>query len=582
MNTTLDMFGTDRASRPSGAGVAWWAPDPRAHALGYSQKPLRGSRLPRPPKTNAAPLDGERLIDAGRPVRSKVGRIALAFPDVYALGMSNLGFHTVYGLVNEQTAFACERAFYPDAAAEPAMKAGKLRPRTVETSTELRHFDAVSFSIPFETNYIYAAKLLHNSGIPLRAADRTSLPLVFAGGYAVSMNPEPIAEFLDFAVVGEAEGVLEEVLDAMERHLDALRNPGTFASARAEFIEEIAGVRGVYVPELRARDGAYRVARNYVADLSESRAFSRIVARRTHFSDTFLIEATRGCVSSCAFCMAGLTTKPYRTVPLARLLENSRAAVGVARQVGIVGASPADHPRIRDYAEAMLDAGLKASFSSLRLSAIDDRLLDILVRSGQKTLTIAPEVLDETYRRRIDKGFPTNARMREKMAHFFDAGIPTLKLYFMLGFPFEDDEYYARLADFLSSLSAEFLEGRKGRRRRLEFSLAYFIPKPHTPLAGAPMMPAAKMRAVRRFLRANAKGRASLSFEGAEASIVQGYFSRAGREAADVIEWWLDKAIDRQTMKAAVAELGLEEKAIAPRAKAGQPWDFIDTRPTAT
>lgn len=504
------------------------------------------------------------------------------FPDTYALGMSNLGFHTVYGLINEETAFASERAFYPDAADEPALLARKLRPRTVETATEVRHFDAVSFSIPFETNYIHAAKLLSASGIPLRAADRMSLPLVFAGGYAVSMNPEPIADFLDFAIIGEAEGVLEAVLDAMERRLGALRNAGMFASARAEFIGEIAHIKGVYVPELRARDASYSVARNYVADLSESRAFSRIVTRHTHFSDTFLIEATRGCVSSCAFCMAGLTTKPYRTVPLDRLIANSQAAVGVARQVGVVGASPADHLRIRDYAEAMLDAGLKVSFSSLRLSAIDDRLLDILVRSGQKTLTIAPEVLDETFRRRIDKGFPTNARMREKMARFFDAGVPTLKLYFMLGFPFEDDEYYAHLADFLSSLSAEFLDGRKGRGRKLEFSLAYFIPKPHTPLAGAPMMPAAKMRAVRRFIRANAKGRASLSFEGAEASIVQGYFSRAGREAADVIEWWLDKPIDKPTMKTAIVELGLEEKAIAPRSRTGQPWDFIDTRPSAT
>jgi radical SAM superfamily enzyme YgiQ (UPF0313 family) len=496
--------------------------------------------------------------------------------------MSNLGLHTVYGLVNEETAFACERAFYPVEADEPAFRAGRLRPRTVETAAELRLFDAVSFSIPLETNYVHAAKLLHCAGIPLRASERTSLPLVFAGGYAISMNPEPIADFLDFAVIGEAEGALDQVLAAMERRLDALRNPRAFASARAGFLEEISGIKGVYVPEMRSRDPAYCVARNYVADLSDSRAFSRIVARRTHFSDTFLIEATRGCVSSCAFCMAGLTTKPYRTVPLDRMLENSRAAVGVARQVGIVGASPADHPSIRDYAEAMLTAGLKVSFSSLRLSAIDDRLLNILVASRQKTLTIAPEVLDETYRQRIDKGFPTNARMREKMARFFDARIPTLKLYFMLGFAFEDEEYYARLADFLSSLSAEFLEGRKGGGRKLEFSLAYFIPKPHTPLAGAAMMPAAKMRAVRRFLRANVKGRASLSFEGAEASIVQGYFSRAGREAADALEWWLDKPIDKRTMKAAMNELNLEEIAIAPRANGGRPWEFIDTRPSAT
>ena len=332
-------------------------------------------------------------------------KVALAYPNTYHVGMSNLGLHALYSLLNDYEDVVCERVFLP----EDYDTAHALR--SVESQRPLTDFDIVAFSISFENDYPNLLSILKKAGIPRWSSERhTPHPLVIAGGVTSFLNPEPIAPFVDCFLVGEAEPILGAFLDVFTEHasdrdtlLDALAQqvPGAYVPGLYDVLYGSDGSIDRFQPKGVAPD---KVRRVYLKDLSEWDTCSTILTSKTTFSDTYLVEAARGCPHGCRFCAAGFVYRPPRFRPktaLQRCIENGTAR---SEQIGLMAAAVSDLPDMEEFCKQALDQGVRLSFSSLRADRLTPELLDILRRSGLKTVAIAPDAGSERMRRVINKG----------------------------------------------------------------------------------------------------------------------------------------------------------------------------------
>src|SRR5438034_3062998 len=369
--------------------------------------------------------------------------VALVYPNTYAVGMSNLGFQTIYRHLNSLPDEVCERVFLPNPEDADEMRRSGTSPFSLESLRPLADFQMIGFSVTYEGDYINVLRLLAMASIPLRAADRGARdPLVLMGGVCAFSNPEPLAPVMDFVVVGEGE---ELVVELMAAYRDGYRD-------RESFLTSLASLEGVYVPEryemihdadgtladVRPRDGAPGIVTK--RRLRDVNAFATVAAIKTpqaEYGHMALLEVGKGCGRGCRFCLEGQVYRPvrHRSVDTLRETVVAMAKAGEKR-VGLVGACVSDYPWIGDLLKIVEENGLELSISSLRADSLTPDLVAALARGGHRTLTIAPEAGTERLRRAIRKAI-TDEQILTACDLVRAHGIPNLKPYFMIGQPTE-------------------------------------------------------------------------------------------------------------------------------------------------
>lgn len=463
--------------------------------------------------------------------------IALVFPNHYPVGLPNLGFQAVYGLLNSMESVVCERVFLPEFPG-PAV--------SVESECHLEDFDIIAFSISFENDYLNVLTLLKEAGIPLLSSQRYDAhPLVIAGGVACFINPEPIAHFIDCFLIGEAECLLPHFIDCVESssNRSALMNeltlkvPGAYIPAFYEDHYSPEGVLESLIP-LEKSPSLRKIIRVHVPHLEDIPTQSIIINPHSSFGNTCLIEVSRGCPHGCRFCSAGYVYRPPRFRPLHLLRECIRKGAKMSAKIGLVGAAVSDLPDLGRLCDQALETGVQLSFSSLRADALGPELIAILAQSRVKTATIAPDAGSERMRRVINKGI-TEWQILNAASALVAAGIPNLKLYFMIGLPTETIEDVEAIVTLCQKVKDAFLESSRtqGRIGEMTIGVNAFIPKPATPFQWSAMdaMPLLKKKLgiIIKGLKhvPNVRVEAN-SFKEAE---IQAFLSRADRRASDLL-----------------------------------------------
>ncbi len=429
--------------------------------------------------------------------------VALVYPNTYTVGMSNLGFQTIYRHLNALPDVVCERLFLPDPEDIDELGRTGSVPISLESFRPLTDFHMVGFSVTYEGDYVNTLRLLALAGIPLRADDRRPHdPLVLMGGVCAFSNPEPMAPFMDAIAVGEGEELVTELIAAYR----------TGADDRERFLDALAAIEGVYVPSryvvVYAPDGGVGEVRPLGAApaivtkrrLRNVNAFETVDAVKTpnaEYGHMALLEVGKGCGRGCRFCLEGQVYRPVRHRSVDALRETvARIAASGEKRVGLVGACVSDYPWIGELLKVVEDNGLELSISSIRADSLTDDLVASLARGGHRTLTIAPEAGTERLRRAIRKAI-TDEQVLAACDLVRAHGIPNLKTYFMIGQPtetLEDVEAIPRLAERM----LERLRVPDPRARpfgRLTLSISSFVPKPWTPFQWAPFDGAASLQA---------------------------------------------------------------------------------------
>ena len=514
-------------------------------------------------------------------------RIALAFPNTYWVGMSNLGFQTMYQLLNAQPDIVCERVFLPPKQELADMVAARAPIVTLESQTPVSDFDVFAFSVSFEWDYVNVLTMLRLAGLPRYATERSERhPLVMIGGAITFVNPEPLAPFADVIAAGEGE----ELAPAFERAFRA-------ATDRRDLLQRLAKERGFYIPSFfepqYAADGTlagYVPAAGVDAPFPVRKAAvkgtdaldppaTRIFTPDTEFGSRFLVEVVRGCANLCRFCWAGYNYLPVRAFPADRILELAAAARAHASRAGLVSIALCDHPEIDRILARLLELGYMISPASLRLDDLTPSIVSTLRESGERSITIAPEAGSDRLRRVINKTV-TNDEILDRAELIFAGGMENLKLYYMLGLPTEDDDDLVAIRDLTLQLRDRMLKHAKPRGQigRIVGSVNPLVPKPGTAYQWIPMEdPKVIDRKIKR-LRSLTAGIDNVYFniKSERHSYYQALLSLGDRRVAPAIE-----AAERngQNWRAAVEEAGVDGDFFVFRDRSHDamlPWDVID------
>ena len=485
-------------------------------------------------------------------------RVALIFPDIYDIGISNLGLQILYDLVNQRSDALAERAYAPWVDMEALMRSERIPLYSLESKHPLTAFDILGLSLPYETLYTNALNLLDLAGIPVRSVERQdSDPLVIAGGHAC-FNPEPMHAFIDAFVIGEGEEVITEIIEVVEKYkAQTLKAPAglPFNSNREQLLKKLARIPGVYVPRL------YEV--RYLEDGTPDRItptgpdapriiIKRMVAKLPPPTTRFLVpnidvvhnrvsvEVMRGCTRGCRFCQAGMITRPVRERSVDEIVQAAEEAVNAtgAEELALLSLSSSDYTDVLELvtriSEKFGSKHLTISLPSLRIDTVSVALMENLKDRRSGGFTLAPEAATERMRRIINKFIPDD-QLLETARQIYTRGWTNIKLYFMIGHPSETLEDVQAIADLCKRVLAE---GRRvlGGRARVHAGVSTFIPKPHTPFQWVAVDTADQIRAKQELLMRELRGPAfKLSWTQPEDTLLEAWLSRGDRRMAEVV-----------------------------------------------
>ncbi len=475
-------------------------------------------------------------------------KVALVFPDLYDLGMSNLGWAILYDLLNQRQDVLAERAFAPAADMEALMRASDVPLYSLESKQPLSAFDIIGVSLPYETLYTNTLNLLDLSGIPLYTCERDeSHPLLVAGGHAC-FNPEPMHAFIDAFVIGEGEEVIQDLVNTYQTWKS---RQGT----RQELLLELAQIWGVYVPSLYKAhyhpDGTFERLEK-LHEKAPTTIVKRMVAKLpppttrliVPYIDTVHnrapIEIMRGCTRGCRFCHAGMINRPVRERPVDEILDAAEQALVNTgyEEIGLLSLSSSDYTHILELVNAMSERfkgqHVNISLPSLRIESFSVDLMDALMDSRRSGFTLAPEAASERMREIINKPMQTQ-QILETARAIYSHGWHNIKLYFMIGHPSETLEDVQAIIDLCKAI---LTEGRKviGNRAQVSAGVSTFIPKPHTPFQWVSCDTVEQIRSKQDLLRKNLRGNGlKLTWNSPEDTLLEAWLSRGDRRMAQVI-----------------------------------------------
>jgi radical SAM family uncharacterized protein/radical SAM-linked protein len=525
---------------------------------------------------------------------------ALAFPDVYEVGMSHVGSAILYKVLNDTAWIAAERAFAPWPDRETQLRGSGEPLTSLESGRPLAAFDIVGFSLQYELSYTNVLTMLDLAGIPRRAAGRDdSLPLVVVGG-PCAMNPEPLADFIDCALLGDGEEAVLELCAAVQE-------AKTAGGGRSDLLARLAKIPGIYVPAFydvsyrtdgRVADITHRppappkVRRRIVADLDAATyPIEPIVPLLQTIHDRVAAEVARGCTRGCRFCQAGYLYRPVRE----RQPDTLRALIDAALQrsghdeVSLLSLSTGDYTAIEPLLQNLMgcyaDQKVAVSLPSLRVGSLTPALMEEIKKVRKTGFTLAPEAGSERLRQVINKGI-TEEDLLATSKTAFTLGWRIIKLYFMMGLPTETAEDLAALVDLAARVKATG-RGTQGGAD-VNVSVSNFVPKAHTPFQWEAQLDRREIRERQDYLRdALKKRRLRLKWHEAELSVLEGVFARGDRRLGALLE----RAVDLgcrfdgwrdhfrwDLWQQALAETGTDPGFYLRARQSGEtlPWDHLD------
>ena len=486
---------------------------------------------------------GGEVNSATKPFHSVPFRMALAFPDVYEIGMSHLGFQILYALVNARADALAERAFMPWMDMEAVMSQARVPLWTLESRRPLCDFDVVGMSLQYELSFPTVLRMLDLGAIPRRRDDRRRgrFPLVIAGG-PCAFNPEPLADFVDLFFVGDGEETLPAFIDVWQRH--SARGPA------AVVLEAARAIEGVYAPELyRCENGSLvpsaaavpeTVRPAIVRDLDG--AFyptSPVIPFVEAVHERISLEIMRGCSRACRFCQAGMTRRPVRLRSVARLLELARESYANTGfdEINLLSLAAGDYPYLADLCRRLnrhfAPLAVSLAFPSLRADQALADIPGVMAEVRKGALTVAVEAASDRLRAVINKAI-TQQGILDGLSSAFETGWNRVKLYFMVGLPTETLEDVGAIAQLVETILDV---GRRFRRSpQVTCSVTPFIPKPGTPFQWEPMAAREYLQAARSILLDTLRQPpVKVSFHDIDRSFVEGALARGGRELASVL-----------------------------------------------
>lgn len=477
-------------------------------------------------------------------------KVCLVYPNSYRVASASLGFQVVRRLFAE-AGCSVERSYLIDIRQSPEMVGW-------ESGSPLKRYDILAFSVPFELDFPNVPRMLIGAGIPARASERhQDFPLVIGGGAALTINPLPMADFLDAVVLGEAERTIPRLV-ATYRALHG---------DRSALLRGLAAQQGIFVPTVHANPDQARAEPPAIGlgDL----ALSDIVSADSEFADTALLEVGRGCGMGCRFCWAGWACQPLRRYDLRAMLDAVAGLPADVRRIGLVATSHFDHPRFGDLLRGLRDLGKDITLSALRIDQLNEETLRLLHESGTRSISLAPEAGSERLRRAAGKRV-SDEQVVEACRLVAASGLSNLKLYYLIGLPGEADSDVEAIAE----LTSRILD-LVGGKLRVSLSVNIFIPKPGTPFAGEPLCDqgALRRRAKRLKKSLSSLPRLSLSMMAPWQAELQALLSRGGREVGELIANGAQEAWDLREIHKAIPRRLLAEYVYLDQTAAGPKRD---------